>query len=99
MARSGRHRFQHRAGSDPRHPGDPSDHRLSRLGRTEAEPLHWERLLVRAVVELGRGQDAANDPEQLAQFEEALKQRYDNTANALGFKYDEGLDRFVLQPR
>lgn len=83
-----------------------------------AEPklnlLHWERLLVQAVVELGRccgatqirlqpahayplGRDAADDPERLAQFEEELKQRYDGTANALGFKYDEGLDRFVLE--
>ncbi|MCL4203227.1 MAG: hypothetical protein KJ000_12055 [Pirellulaceae bacterium] len=82
-----------------------------------AEPklslLHWERLLVRAVVELGRGcgatqirlqpahayplgQDAADAPEQLAQFEQALKQRYDATAKALGFQYDSDLDRFIL---
>lgn len=84
-----------------------------------AEPkldaLHWERLLIRAVVDYGRscgakqirlqpahacplGIEAAADPAQRALLQEELKQRYDANATAMGFQFDENLDRFVYEP-
>ena len=36
------------------------------------------------------------DPARLEEFRAGLKQRHDDNARALGFDYDEALDRFVL---
>jgi hypothetical protein len=84
-----------------------------------AEPklnaLHWERLLIRAVVDFGRscqakqirlqpalagslGTGATDDPTSQPRAQEELEQRYDASANALGFGYDKSLDRFVYDP-
>jgi hypothetical protein len=85
-----------------------------------AEPLlnslHWERLLIRAVVDFGRscqaqavrlqpahrypvGTDVAADPGRLAEVQAELKQRYDVSAQASGFVYDQAADWFVLDLR
>ena len=42
------------------------------------------------------GAEVAADPVRLADVREVLKKRYDDNANASGFAYDEGVDRFVL---
>lgn len=85
-----------------------------------AEPrldaLHWERLLIHAVVDFGRycqakqvrlqpahrypiSAETAADPAKLAECREALRHRYDSSAQASGFRFDEALDCFVLDLR
>lgn len=44
------------------------------------------------------GTEAADDPAQRALLQEEFKQRYDASATAMGFQYDESLDRFVYEP-
>lgn len=78
------------------------------------DSLHWERLLIRAVVDFGRycqakqvrlqpahrcpiDAETAADPAKSAECREELKQRYDSSALASGFHFDETLDCFVLE--
>jgi hypothetical protein len=45
------------------------------------------------------GTDVAADPTKLAEVQAELKQRYDGSARASGFVYDQGADCFVLDLR
>lgn len=44
------------------------------------------------------GRDAPREPTRLTETKEMLAQRYDASARAMGFVWDETLDRFVWQP-
>jgi len=75
------------------------------------DSLEWERLLIHAVVDFGRSCQAKQvrllpahrcpagteaDAAKAAAVQEELRVRYDGSARACGFEYDQTLDRFVL---